>query len=82
MCGGKTSSGSLVMGKIPLQNNTHEHLKTLGLFSAVSSNMCNSLSSGTLQKKKNQKLSNLQQIEVRGGRAVLFKKALVRFDMD
>lgn len=52
MCGGKTSSGSLVMGKIPLQNNTHEHLKTLGLFSAVSSNMCNSLSSGTLQKKK------------------------------
>lgn len=35
-----------------------------------------------LAKKKNQKLSNLQQIEVRGGRAVLFKKALVRFDMD
>lgn len=83
MCGGKTSSGSPVMGKIPLQNNTHEHLKTLGLFSAVSSNMCNSLSSGTLQKKiKNKKLSNLQQIEVRGGRAVLFKKALVRFDVD
>lgn len=81
MCGGKTSSGSPVMGKIPLQNNTHEHLKTLGLFSTVSSNMCNSLSSGTLQKKKNQKLSNLQQI-VRGGRAVLFKKALVRFDVD
>lgn len=52
VCGGKTSSGSPVMGKIPLQNNTHEHLKTLGLFSAVSSNMCNSLSSGTLQKKK------------------------------
>lgn len=55
MCGGKTSSGSPVMGKIPLQNNTHEHLKTLGLFSAVSSNMCNSLSSGTLQKKKKSK---------------------------
>lgn len=33
------------------------------------------------KKKKNQKLSNLQQI-VRGGRAVLFKKALVRFDVD
>lgn len=32
--------------------------------------------------KKNKKLSNLQQIEVRGGRAVLFKKALVRFDVD
>lgn len=62
------------MGKIPLQNNTHEHLKTLGLFSAVSTNMCNSLSSG------NQKLSNLQQIEVRGGRAGLFKKVLTWID--
>lgn len=35
-----------------------------------------------LAKKKNQKLSNLQQIEVRGGRAGLFKKVLVRFDVD
>lgn len=34
------------------------------------------------KKIKNKKLSNLQQIEVRGGRAVLFKKALVRFDVD